>query len=588
MRFAKKILMVVLSFLLMLSTVSVSALANNGITVTINGQAVVFADQQPIIIDGRTLVPVGEVFRALGFTPSWDGSAQTATLTNDEYVIVITIGDVVFTTNGVNHTLDVSAQIINGRTMLPIRAVLESVNYELDWDSATRTVVITSSTDTATPPIITTPAAPVSGPPTVSQPNTPSTNASTTTSSTIVPVELISPEVSDMIRTFLGTDFYVESEFEFTTSSGWYNLDNAEVSLKLRTIDKLNLNDFILRDDVNRWGIPVWETGPLGNSGDTVTPTDAGDIILSIFPNGGWQFFLDLGRMKDVWTVRNPDWQPNENFDPILAEMHTFMYFDSSALLITEINNQWFDDFDFSMVTDQHPTFTSAFDNMTNIRMNPRRHFVGYSHDFGVWHMMDFDGEVDIDWLLLQTEANMFGTRLGTTTGDILVQRTLVRIDVGLARDVAPESTLIRSFPDIRAYVAFRIDWTPAPKYSPVEDFVNSFTTSHAENFPSNVEFLDWMFEYHFPGMDATISTDLYWTIHLDAGIHAEWRFVEFDRPLNIDSIPRTMLREGTADLFNTNTGDVILRVGDNGLLTMWIDIGPAPYRGRAYLQLLL
>ena len=42
------------------------------------------------------------------------------------------------------HNLDVPAQIIGGRTMLPIAAVVRSVGYEVDWDAETRTVVITS------------------------------------------------------------------------------------------------------------------------------------------------------------------------------------------------------------------------------------------------------------------------------------------------------------------------------------------------------------------------------------------------------------------------------------------------------------
>ena len=40
------------------------------------------------------------------------------------------------------HTLDIPAQIIGGRTMLPLMAVLESVGYQLDWDGLTNTVSV--------------------------------------------------------------------------------------------------------------------------------------------------------------------------------------------------------------------------------------------------------------------------------------------------------------------------------------------------------------------------------------------------------------------------------------------------------------
>jgi len=143
MRFSKKVTTALMVLIIALMPLAAFA-SNDVITVTIDGVAVEFTDQQPVIIDGRTLVPAGGVFQALGFNPSWNSAAQTATLTRDDFTIVITIGNAVFTTNGIQHTLDVPAQIINGRTMLPIRAVLESVGYQLNWNSATRTVVITT------------------------------------------------------------------------------------------------------------------------------------------------------------------------------------------------------------------------------------------------------------------------------------------------------------------------------------------------------------------------------------------------------------------------------------------------------------
>jgi len=114
------------------------------ITVTIDGETVLFEDQHPIIHNGRTLVPVRGVFEHLGFDVVWDRAARQGTLTRDDAVIVITIGSYTFTTNGVVYELDVPAQIIGGSTMLPLRAVLESVGYDLDWDRNTRTVEITS------------------------------------------------------------------------------------------------------------------------------------------------------------------------------------------------------------------------------------------------------------------------------------------------------------------------------------------------------------------------------------------------------------------------------------------------------------
>jgi len=146
----------IMMFVLALSPTTASA--NDAISVTTNGQPVVFADQNPLIVNGRTLVPVAGVFQALGFETAWDGSAQQVTITRGSDMIILTIGSASFTANGANHALDVPAQIIGGRTMLPIAAVVRSVGYEVDWDGGTRTVLISAAPTVATA-LVPTPAA---------------------------------------------------------------------------------------------------------------------------------------------------------------------------------------------------------------------------------------------------------------------------------------------------------------------------------------------------------------------------------------------------------------------------------------------
>jgi len=138
--------------------------ANQDISVTIDGVQVAFPDQLPVIIDGRTLVPVGGVFGALGFVPTWDGDAQTATLSRSDFTVIITIGNDIFTTNGAEFILDVPAQIIEGRTMLPLRAVLESIEISpanIGWNEETRAITIVTdgnvSDHAESPPGIETP-----------------------------------------------------------------------------------------------------------------------------------------------------------------------------------------------------------------------------------------------------------------------------------------------------------------------------------------------------------------------------------------------------------------------------------------------
>jgi len=141
----KKILPLFIVFVLVVAFVPTAmASANDRINVTIDGVPVNFPDQRPTIVDQRTLVPVRGVFEELGFNVAWNENLRQATLTREGDVVIIRVGSRIFTTNGENHNLEVPAQIVNGRTMLPIRAVLESVGYFVYWNPIERIVEITT------------------------------------------------------------------------------------------------------------------------------------------------------------------------------------------------------------------------------------------------------------------------------------------------------------------------------------------------------------------------------------------------------------------------------------------------------------
>jgi len=117
------------------------------ITVTIDGAAVQFEDQRPIISGDRTLVPVRGVFERLGFYVTWEDSTRTATLYGGGYLVEITQDSAIFYVNGATHFLDVPAQNIGDRILLPLRAVVEAVGHSVDWDAATQTVLIETAAD---------------------------------------------------------------------------------------------------------------------------------------------------------------------------------------------------------------------------------------------------------------------------------------------------------------------------------------------------------------------------------------------------------------------------------------------------------
>lgn len=102
----------------------------------------------PVITNGRTLVPIRAIIEAFGGTVSWNDSARMVTLTLDDDVINLTIDSKTAYLNNQKATLDVAPQIINGRTMLPIRFIAEGFNLGVAWEADARRVSVISNTFT--------------------------------------------------------------------------------------------------------------------------------------------------------------------------------------------------------------------------------------------------------------------------------------------------------------------------------------------------------------------------------------------------------------------------------------------------------
>ena len=125
-----------------------------GIAVIVNGNKIEF-DVEPQIINGRTMVPVRGIFEALNAVVDWDGSTQTVIAKKDNTIIKITINELSFKKNNEMKKLDVPAQIVDGRTLVPVRAIGESFDCTVDWDgSGVTKKVIINSNKTSQEPVI--------------------------------------------------------------------------------------------------------------------------------------------------------------------------------------------------------------------------------------------------------------------------------------------------------------------------------------------------------------------------------------------------------------------------------------------------
>lgn len=126
---------------------SVSA-DSNDIKVLLNGTELSF-DVPPQIIDGRTMVPVRKIFEAQGASVDWIEEKNLVIAGYKTDIITLRIGEMSFSvTDAVNNKtriveLDVPAQIIDGRTLVPARAISEALGNKVEWDNVNRTVLIT-------------------------------------------------------------------------------------------------------------------------------------------------------------------------------------------------------------------------------------------------------------------------------------------------------------------------------------------------------------------------------------------------------------------------------------------------------------
>lgn len=115
---------------------------NISVAVTLNDEEIVF-DQPPILQNDRTLVPMRAIFEAMACDVYWDGENQAVDVWRDgENVMTLWIGEnEMWTPNGTIE-LDVPPQVINDHTLVPVRAISESMGAKVFWRGSENMVQI--------------------------------------------------------------------------------------------------------------------------------------------------------------------------------------------------------------------------------------------------------------------------------------------------------------------------------------------------------------------------------------------------------------------------------------------------------------
>lgn len=106
-----------------------TASASDPPSIFINGQAL-NSPNQPVIENGRTLVPLGVIFAALGQTVEWH--PEDSSITSGS--LWLQLDNPQARIGGTTITLDVPAQIIDSRTYVPLGFIAKSLGKEVKWD----------------------------------------------------------------------------------------------------------------------------------------------------------------------------------------------------------------------------------------------------------------------------------------------------------------------------------------------------------------------------------------------------------------------------------------------------------------------
>ena len=117
---------------------------NSKIKVEINGDKLI-TDVDPVEISGRVLVPMRAIFEYYNAEINWDEATATATATRKGRTVSVTENSTIAKVDGADYILDVPATIINGRFVVPVRFISESFGSTVGWIDARKTVVITHS-----------------------------------------------------------------------------------------------------------------------------------------------------------------------------------------------------------------------------------------------------------------------------------------------------------------------------------------------------------------------------------------------------------------------------------------------------------
>jgi len=96
----------------------------------------------PVVLNGRLLVPLRAISEALGASVTWNSKNQEVLIFSEQANVNLKIGSTEAYANGKQIILDVPAQILKGYTFVPLRFISESLGAKVNWDAQSHLVRI--------------------------------------------------------------------------------------------------------------------------------------------------------------------------------------------------------------------------------------------------------------------------------------------------------------------------------------------------------------------------------------------------------------------------------------------------------------
>jgi hypothetical protein len=140
----KRILLKLILPLFIASTALAGAQIAPGVIVRVDGEAVAFEGAPPTIRNGRVLVPLRGVFESLGAEVEWQPVSDTVIARRGARVVQLGVGRSTALVDGREVALETPPILLADTVLVPLRFIAEALGADVRWDPEARAVLIAS------------------------------------------------------------------------------------------------------------------------------------------------------------------------------------------------------------------------------------------------------------------------------------------------------------------------------------------------------------------------------------------------------------------------------------------------------------